>query len=165
MNRSSRLVALVALIVIASACASSRSDSGLGNAKVRLVEPDLEIVQLSGVPPAARHVEGSLPVQYRLRVANRSAENITLKQITVQSMGYGAYNVNATSRPFDQEVSPDGYEDVEFWVPASIDSASMMGANGPVTLRIQAHFDSPVGQFEKIVVKQVNGMPGRSGNQ
>jgi hypothetical protein len=47
-------------------------------------------------------------------------------------------------------------------VPAFISEefgATVYGANGPVTLRSVAHFDSPVGQFDHITVQQVHEHP------
>lgn len=155
----------VVLVLLSTACASMKSDSGLGAAQVEVIKPEILITQVSSMPAAARHVEGSIPVQYSLRVANRSAEPITLKRVTVQSMGAGAYNVNATGRPFDTRIQPEEYQVVEFWVPANVSQTTIMGANGPVTLRATLQFDSPVGQFQEIVVQQVNAMPGRTGNQ
>lgn len=161
----SKPLAVVAVVLFTVACASMKSDSGLGNTKVDILKPDIRITQLSSVPVAARHVEGNLPVQYRVRVSNRAAEPITLKNVTVMSMGYGAYDVESTSRPFKTLIEPDQFKVVEFWVPAHITAASIMGANGPVTLRATLHFDSPVGQFQQIVVQQVNSMPGRDSAQ
>lgn len=155
-----RLVAPLLLLTVVS-CSSMKSDSGLGNAKVKLTRPEIALTQLSVVPSAARHVDGGLPIQYRLRVANRAGEPITLKQVTLQTMGSGAYTVDPTSRPFAETIQPDQYTTVEFWVPAQAED-TIMGANGPVTVRAIAQFDSPQGQFTQTVVQQVNGMSGQS---
>jgi hypothetical protein len=154
----------VLFLLIFAGCASMQSDSGLGGAKVDIAKPELLIQQLSSVPVAARHVEGGIPVQYSLRVLNHAGEPITLKQVSIVSMGYGAYNVNQTSRPFKTLVQPNQTEIVQFWVPAYIANASLVGANGPVTLRVVAQFDSPVGQFQEIVVQQVNASTGVDGS-
>lgn len=154
-----------AVLLLTSACSSMQSDSGLGNSKVAIIKPEILIRQLSSMPIAARHVEGNIPIQYRVRVGNRSAEPITIKSVTVNSMGYGAYRVEQTSRPFKTIIQPDAFENVEFWVPAVVDDASIVGANGPVTLRVSLQFDSPVGQFQQVVTQQVNSMPGRDSAQ
>ena len=142
--------------LLLGACASSKSDSGLGKAKVKLAEPEILLQQISTVPSAARHVEGGIPVKYRLRVANRAGEPITLKRDDVVSLGSGAYRLPTATRPFQSVIPPDHYEVVEFWAPAYVDDTTILGANGPVTLRLTAHFDSPVGQFDHIVVQQVH---------
>ena len=156
------LVATMAFVAIS--CTSMKSDSGLGQAPADLIRPEVTVTQLSGIPSAARHVDGGLPINYRIQVANKAGETITLKHITVVSMGRGAYNVPQTSRPFQLDVKPEAFGTADFWVPATADS-TISGANGPVTLRVVAHFDSPVGQFDEIVIQQVNGMSGQTGQQ
>lgn len=145
----------LAVLLLAS-CASTRSDSGLGAAKVDLVKPEIAISQLSSVPPAAEHTGGGLPIQYRLRVGNRSSEEITLKRIGLQSIGAGAYTVAPTSQAVRVPVTPDSFEAVDFWVPAFVEFNTTLGSNGPVTLRVTLQFDSPVGQFQEVVVRQVS---------
>lgn len=150
-------IAAVAVLALSLAgCASMKSDSGLGAAKVAIPDPDVQIVQVSSVPSAASHVEGGIPIEYELRVRNNASQAITLKQVTLQSMGYGAYDLSPTSRPFTLVVQPAATEGVRFWVPANVQNASLVGANGPVTLRVTTHFDSPVGQFQRVSVQQVN---------
>ncbi|HUP46869.1 MAG TPA: hypothetical protein VM779_15285 [Thermoanaerobaculia bacterium] len=157
MRKSLLAVAVFALV----SCSSARSDSGLGAAKVDILKPDVEIAQLSSIPHAARHVMGGIPIHYAVRVGNRSAETITLKHVVVQSVGVGAYDVATSSHPFSKAIQPDQFEIVELWVAASVSTSTIIGANGPVTLRATLHFDSPVGQFQEIVIRQVNAMPGR----
>jgi len=161
--KNQTIVAVVLTAALAG-CASSQSESGLGHSKVKLTEPELTFVQTSVVPQVARNITGSLPVHYKVRVANRSGEPITLTSIQVQSMGYGAYVLSPQSRPFKQKIAPDHFEVVEFWVPAEIEDPSLYGANGPVTLRAIAHFDSPVGQFDQVVVQQVHDNPNEENN-
>ncbi|GAC1401995.1 MAG: hypothetical protein NVSMB68_16200 [Thermoanaerobaculia bacterium] len=156
--------AAVLSAVILSACASLQSDSGKGSARVNIVEPEMRIQQLSSVPAAAQHIEGGLPVRYALAVHNHAQQPITLKQVSVVSMGYGAYDVPSTSRPFKTLIQPDQIGVVDFWVSSHIQQTSLVGANGPVTLRVTAFFDSPDGQFQNIVVQQVNASAGVDGS-
>ena len=149
----------VALIVTMAGCASSKSESGLGNAKVKLIEPEIAFTQTNYLPPVAKDMAGAIPVHYAVRVANKSGEPITLTRIDVQSLGIGAYTLASQSRPFKTKIAPDHFEVVDFWVPAYIGDVTVYGANGPVTLRAVAHFDSPVGQFDSIVVQQVHERP------
>lgn len=161
MKRST--LAVIALVVLSS-CASMKSDSGKGSTAVNIPLPDMQIQQLSTVPGAARHIEGGLPIQYALAVQNHAGGPITLKQVNVVSMGYGAYDVPSTSRPFKALIQSDQTQIVDFWVPANIQTTSLVGANGPVTLRVTAYFDSPEGQFQQVVVQQVNATTGVDGS-
>jgi hypothetical protein len=149
-----RKAALAALLL--TACASTR-------ATVQITKPEMRIVQTSAIPAAARHVAGNIPVSYALRVANRSDETITLKRVTLQSVGAGAYSVS-TSLPFDVTIAPSQYQIVEFSAGA-VASTSVVGVNGPVSLRVIAHFNSSVGEFDEIVVQQVNDQRGSRGGE
>lgn len=159
-----KTAAALAFLLLTSACASMKSDSGLGPARsADVVEPAVQIVQLSRMPGAARHITGGIPIQYGVRITNRASHPILLTRVTVVSMGEGAYNLAQSSHPFKIWIQPAGYGDVQFWAPASIDSATISGANGPVTVRATLTFDSSIGQFEKIVVQQVNEFGVRRG--
>ena len=149
----------VALIVAMAGCASGKSDSGIGNAKVKLIEPEIAFTQTNYLPPVAKDITGLVPVHYAVRVANKSGEPITLTRVDVQSLGAGAYSLASQSRPFKTKIAPDHFEIVDFWVTGYIGDVTVYGANGPVTLRAVAHFDSPVGQFDSIVVQQVHEHP------
>ncbi len=159
MKKQGMFVSLAAAAIL-SACASSQSESGLGKATVKLVEPEVIITQLSVLPMIARDMTGNIPIHYQVRVANRSGEPITLTRIEVRSIGQGAYTLTSQTHPFKQKIAPSGYEIVDFWAPAFIDDPTVYGANGPVTIRTVAHFDSPVGQFENVTVQQVHDRPG-----
>lgn len=154
--KSNWLAAAALAALTLTSCASSTSESGLGKATVAITDPEIEITQLSMVPGAARYISGGLPIKYSVKVANHDKQPITLTRIDVQSIGMGAYTLNPTSRPFKMKVAPDGLMAAEFWVPAQIDDVTVYGANGPVTLRCVAQFDSPVGQFQRVFVQQVH---------
>ena len=85
----------------------------------------------------------------------------TLKRVNVQSMGEGAYSVAYTA-PFDVVIGPDQTEDVEFWAPART-SSTVIGANGPVSLRVNCQFEAPGGTFQHIVTQVVNSGSSVSG--
>ncbi|MCU1245966.1 MAG: hypothetical protein JWN02_1876, partial [Acidobacteria bacterium] len=67
----------------------------------------------------------------------------------------GAYAVNG-SRPFNAPIGPGQSEEVEFWITATIPYASNDGANGPVTIRTIAQFDSGVGKFQTVATENVS---------
>lgn len=149
--------ALAVTLLFFAACASRR-------ATAPITRPEINIVQTSAIPVAARHVTGAIPVRYAVRVANRAGEPITLKRIQAQSVGAGAYALQSSSTPFDVTIAPENFQEVEFWANAFIERATIAGANGPVTLRLVLHFETPVGAFEEIVVRQVNERTGVTGD-
>ena len=144
------------LILFLLGCASAAPR----NKTASLTEPEIRITQLSSVSEAARHITGGISVQYRVDIANRANAPITIKRIQVVSIGAGAYGVSPTSSPFDARLLPGEATALEFWAPAFISDATIMGANGPVTLSVTVQYDTPSGSQWSIVVQQVNAMPG-----
>lgn len=156
-------ISLVSLCgLLASGCGTGKSASGLGNAKAEIIQPEIKIEQVSNVPPVAQHLAGPLSVQYRVRVANKSAETIILKRVSVQSLGAGAYRLDQTARSINLKIEPEHFEYANFWVAAFIDDPTVFGANGPVTLRGIAQFDSGVGQFQTTFIQQVHEFTGQT---
>lgn len=148
---------LAASLLLLAACGTGR-----GNAKH--IEPQIQIVQTSSVPQVARHESGPLNVRYTVRVTNPSAESITLKRITVQSMSEGAYHVGPYGTPYNVVIAPEQHQDVEISAPART-GLSLVGANGPVSLRVTAEFDSSFGTFQHIVTRVVNDRTAITGEQ
>ena len=144
-----KLIAASFFVLAAAACTSA------GSKAYGVSKPDIRITQVSGVPVAARHVEGGITVQYALRVGNNAKTPITLRRVTLQTVTDGAYYVNSNSTPFDTAIPAGESREVKFWVPATA-GVSIVGANGPVTLRLQCEFASEGGQFQEIVIRNVN---------
>lgn len=153
-----RLYVVALAVAFLGACASSRAHSSRPHAQIA-------IVQTSNVPAVARHVTGGLAIHYAARVGNPFSEKITLTRISVQSITQGAYTVGPHSVPFNVVIAPDTAQDVQFWAPAQAGN-SIVGVNGPVTLRVVAEFDSePYGRFQEIVTRVVNQSASITGDQ
>jgi len=147
--RSFALLRLTLVAVLLAGCASSSS-------KPAGPEPELLIRQLSNIPDAARNITGRISVQYALSVRNSMPTAIQLQRIEVQSIGYGAYTLPVTTVPFDLVIDPGQTRTVSFWGAAVIDRETIMGANGPVTLRTVADFKASGGPIRTTVVQQVH---------
>jgi hypothetical protein len=144
------IAALAVLLVVGCSSTSDSADPGDST------KPGILLVQTNNVPVAARHSDGPLSVHYAMRVENNALETIKLKQVTVQSVSEGAYYVSPTTKPFDLSIDSKQKQEVEFWVTAR-PAGSVVGANGPVTLRVTCVFESPTtGKFQHIVMQRVN---------
>ncbi len=130
------------------ACASNSS---------KIVPPELQFVQLSG-PAEQNYTPGNFEVQYGLRIANRSSEPITLRNIQIQSIGLGGpYRLQPATYYFKREVPPEKYEDVTFWAKAvATGDAFSPDANAPITIRATAFFESPAGNFRRVFTKMLD---------
>ena len=158
-----KAIAALAVLVVAG-CASTSTTTTSSGADSSTPRPEILLVQTSSIPAAARHTDSGLSVHYAMRVENRADEQITLKQVTVQSVSRGAYFVPPTSKPYDLPIDAHGKQDVEFWVPAQPEG-SIVGANGPVTLRVTCKFESSKGTFQHIVMRRVNERADITGAQ
>jgi hypothetical protein len=156
--------AIAAFVVLVLAAGCSSGSSGARASLAKLVRPGILLVQTSGVPIAARHSNGNLSVHYAMRVENLADETIKLRQVTVQSISEGAYSVEPTSRPFNLAIEPKQKGEVQFWATAQ-PSGTLIGANGPVTLRVTCQFDSAGGKFQHIVMQLVNSRAAITGAQ
>lgn len=154
--------AIAALVVVAAlaGCSSTSSDSK----KVKLARPEILFVQTSDIPVAARYADGGVTIHYAMRVQNKATEPITLKRVTVQTISEGAYHVSPTSKPYNVSIAAAQDEDFDFWVAAT-PGLSLVGLNGPVTVRVTTEFDSSQGTFQHIVVRRVNERTSITGQQ
>lgn len=156
-----KAIAALALLVVVG-CSSSTSNSTSDSDSTK---PEILLVQTSNMPAAARHTDGPLTIHYAMRVENRALEPIRLKQVTVQSVSEGAYFVSPTSKPYDLVIDARQRQEIEFWVSAR-PAGSIVGANGPVTLRVTCNFENAAGaKFQEIVMQRVNERASISGDQ
>ena len=159
--RKAIVAAAVVLVFVVGCSSTGSSNSG----KLKNPKPEIQLVQTSSVPIAARDVDGMLSIHYAMRVQNRALSPITLKQVTVQSVSEGAYYVEPTSKPYDLKIDAEQRQDVEFWVAAR-PAGSIVGANGPVTLRVTCNFQNAAGEsFQQIVMQRVNERTAITGAQ
>jgi len=141
---------LLLLALMIGACSSSSVPSN-----VSMIPPELQIRQVGGTAYAARHEQGNIPMRFEIDILNKTAEPITLERIEMQSLGEGAYTLANISKPFDKRLNPDRVETVELFAPAYVNK-TILGGNGPVTLRATAYFKSSLGTFRQVYIQQVN---------
>jgi len=160
------LVFLSSPFLLAACGTSQQATSNMSRKEARaaadLIAPQILIQQISRTPIAARHVTGPLPINFRLSVLNHSPAILTLTRVRVESMGEGAYTLISNSQAFNKRIDPAQEGSVEFWVPAQAER-TILGSNGPVTIRGIAYFNSPTGKFQKVFVQQVHDQIGRIG--
>jgi hypothetical protein len=142
--------AMIAVLSLLMACCSLQSAGKSG-----LPEPSVELNQISRVADPQHNMTGPLSVKFQVTVQNNAGQPIVLRRVDLQSIGFGSYNLSG-SQPFDVSIGPGATESVAFWASGSIDTSSMNGANGPVTLRASLQFDSAAGGFQTTVIRSVN---------
>lgn len=137
---------LLAVCAVLLACSSGSN--------VKILRPEIDLVQLVG-PADLNYPTGDIEVQYGMRVANRSSEEITLRRIELTSVaGGGPYTLKREAYYFTRTVGPDQFMDIAFWAKATADGNRMASdATAPVTVRATAFFDSPSGGFRQVLLR------------
>jgi hypothetical protein len=146
-------------LIASAACAALIACGSSGGAavptaeKVGTVAPETELVQLIG-PEQLNWEDGQIEMKYALKVTNRAAESITLRQIQIQTIGIeGPYTIPQTSYFFREPVTPGGTRPIEFFAKAySEGNRYNIDAQAPVSIRIIAYFEAPQGNFRKAFI-------------
>jgi hypothetical protein len=136
------------------ACGSSGSGADVPTAeKIGTVAPETELVQLVG-PEQLNWESGTIEMKYALKVTNRAAEPITLRQIQIQTVGLeGPYNIPQSSYFFREPVTPGATRPIEFFAKAySEGDRYKVDAQAPVSIRIIAYFEAPKGNFRQAFI-------------
>lgn len=141
---------LSGLLVLAACSTAIKGADGVG-----LIPPELKIRQLGGPGVLANQLSGPTQVNFEIQIFNPSSEEIELERIELQTVGQGAYTISNASRPFEKQISSDKTITVTTWVGA-VSGDTIIGLNGPATLRITAYFRSEFGKFKQIYTQTVN---------
>lgn len=138
--QSPRLSLLLVLVPLLLACASSSPDNE------RATELEFHIEQL---PASEFDVEqkGAVSVAYRMTVRNRSANQVTLRQLEMQAVGRSPYVLRNETLSFNETIEPGSEATVAFsmWAYPRAEGA---GSGRTVSVRGVAHFDGPAGSFQ-----------------
>jgi len=153
-----RSLTLATIALLLLGCTSAAPQQQQSTAP--LSEPEIQIAQLSNVAEAARQMSGPLSVQYQVHIGNRANFPIVIKRIDVNSIGSGAYTLRPASNPFNQTLQPGHAVALTFWAPAVVDDPTILGANGPVTIRVAVQYETPSGTTQTIAVQQVHALGG-----
>ena len=146
---------LAALALLLVSCSSSGPA-----ARQAPNEPEINLTQISNVAEAARNITGGISVEFRVSVTNQGRDPITVTRVGVQSMGAGAYTLPPASTPYNETVHAGETRNLDLWAPATIYDPTILGANGPVTIRAIVYYTTPSGPTQSIVVRQVHAYGG-----
>jgi len=133
------------------ACGSSGSDAAVPTAeKIGTVAPETELIQLVG-PEQLNWEAGNIELKYALKITNKAADPITLRQIQIKTVGLeGPYAVPQSSYFFREPVAAGTTRNVEFFAKAvSEGDRYRIDAQSPVSIRIIAYFEAPKGNFRQ----------------
>ncbi len=123
--------------------------------------PDIEIVQLYGPSdvPYSRGVT-SINAEFGVQITNRSDTPITLKHVTLQSVGNSTLALRREDRGFNNVINPGqtGQATINARLYFTSD-ISGSPTREPLSIRATLQFASPKGTFNRIVQKNLNEFP------
>ncbi|HEU4522453.1 MAG TPA: hypothetical protein VFT12_10640 [Thermoanaerobaculia bacterium] len=130
--------------------------AGCGSS-VDIIKPQIDLAQLYA-PTDLGYARGSntMVAKFAFRVINRSTEPITLRRVNLQSSGDGGYYLQREDRTFKHQIGPgQAVEDTMDARAYFRTTVSGTASTEPVTLRATFYFDSPVGSFRQIVIRNI----------
>jgi hypothetical protein len=142
-----RTVSLLAALLIAAGCATNSAAPG--------PDPEIRIYQLSLVAVGTEHDTGPISTHFAVEVKNRMTEPLSLRRVSLQSIGGGSYTLPAYSQGFNETIAPGETKKVAFWAPAYVSMNTVAGANGPVTMRASLEFEAAGKKFQRVEVGNV----------
>ena len=150
-------LAAVAVSLLLVACAS-----GTSNQNVKLIEPEVSMVQLIG-PAEMSYPNGQIDVKFGIDIINKSAEPITLRSIEFSTRaGGGAYEIRPQSYPYNTVIPGNKEASLERWVKAFAFGRGSRIQNAPVTVRAVVQFATPAGAISKVIMLDIGQYPGSS---
>ncbi len=141
------------LLLLAVACATSNSP-GSKSAKP---DPPIDIEQLVG-PAELSYPYGPIEVQYQLVIQNPTSQPITLIRVDVSTISGGAYNLRRGFYNVRKTIAPNATDGVTFWAKAFSYGRNIRDTE-PITIRTITYFESPVGNFQKIFMRELQQYP------
>ena len=144
-------ISFLLILLLAFACASSNSQGG----KSKKPDPPIEIEQLVG-PAELNYPYGPIEVQYQLTIQNPTPQPITLTRVSVATLSSqgAAYTLRRDFYNVKKTIAPNATDAVTFWAKAFSYGRSMRDTE-PITFRAIVYFDSPEGNFQKILVREL----------
>ncbi|HMC20234.1 MAG TPA: hypothetical protein VKL19_00145 [Thermoanaerobaculia bacterium] len=114
--------ALLVLALASAACSGTMNTGGIatvtGDADYDSTDKlRFEIEQMSH-PMMFAGNKGSTDVSFRITIANKVAVPVTIKRISLQSMGGSTYRLDTQTRKFNQKIAPQAKESFKFWASA-----------------------------------------------
>jgi len=137
---------IVALLLVAAACASNPRDEG----------PPIGVeLALLDAPANILYFPGPVNLRFELTLTNPTDQPVTLQRLDLRSIGSASLFLRATGTPFHVEVKPHASTSVTTSVWAN-SRGGMLAQDEPISLQATAYFDSPKGPFVRLVAANLS---------
>lgn len=112
-------------------------------------------IEQTAFPMTFRGERGDVDVSFRITITNRSEAPITVKRLTLQSMGGDTYRLETSSRKYDKTIAPMARESFKFWAPAVATEATATRA--PLVVRTTVELQADGTRLREVFNRRVNG--------
>jgi hypothetical protein len=92
---------------------------------------------------------------FELRIVNQAEVPITLRRISIESLGGGGISIEPKNRKYDTVIQPHMSQSVDLMTTVFVNDPAGFASRSPVQIRATALFDSPEGSLQKVVQQQV----------
>jgi hypothetical protein len=121
--------ALLILALASVACSGTTNTGGVavitGDADYDSTDKLRFEIEQTSHPMMFAANKGSTDVSFRITIANKGPEAVTIKRISLQSMGGSAYRLDTQTRKFNQKIAPRAKESFKFWASATATDLTM----------------------------------------
>lgn len=145
-----RMIASLLVLLSVSACSSSAP---------KLAQPDIFVRAVGGAPPLRSGL--SYGVTFEVGIRNRSGEPITLERIQLQSNNSMSYDIQSRQEVRREVIQPGETKTVSVFANAFV-ARARTAQSEPITLRVTALFNSPVGRFRSVVFRNLGSALGEN---
>ena len=98
---------------------------------------------------------GKVDVSFRITIANELPSPITIRRLTLQSMGGGVFRLETSSRKYNATIAPHASESFKFWAPA-IATDLTQGTRAPLVVRTTVDGMEGENRIHEVFNRRVN---------
>jgi len=131
-----RTIALLLLLVGCSGATVNQGDVALstGDADYDSTDKLRFNIEQTSHPMMFAGDKNRTDVSFRITITNKAAAPITVKRISLQSMGGSSYRLDTQTRKFNKTIAPQAEESFKFWASA-IATDTTMATRAPLVVR------------------------------
>jgi|SRR5688572_18318922 hypothetical protein len=159
----STFVSLAAALLCAGCAVVGSTQSGSHQATGVLGDADgsttdkMEFAIEQNEPPVTMQGTRMISVPFDMVVRNVSARELTVKRISLESLGGGPVEIDTTRWNYDKTIRPGQTERIAFWAKMNVGN-SRLGLKTPMVTRSTVLFTDATGeQTEALFTRTING--------
>lgn len=114
-----------------------------------------DIEQISS--PMTFRGNSSVDVCFRITVTNATRQPMRVRRISLQAVGSGSYEIDSSSRKFDQTIAPGERADFRYWASGQATDLAL-NTSAPIVVRTTVEALADGSRIKGVFNRRVNGM-------